>query len=331
MAAASIFMYLMRYIGIMALLPIAFVGLYCLYQRRTRDFFLLAATGLIIAAGDIGYMQLSLHLADAGEQVTRHANQDSISFLLRMFALKQLEDVKLLGIAALLFAILYTLRKPSAVSRPDKDVQPLWPFLLLTGVCYVGFMLLYRMLFLWDNFGTRMQIPGTLLLTYALLEYSALHWRQHRLFAQCFAMVMIGCFLYQAPIKLFTNHNRTYAQQRAAAEALYAPLPAGSIILAGDMDTLYLRHDIQPASPYPYVGTHDNYPDANGKFREDIAPDETLAAYIKRRCTGRVKAIYVDASRWDVSINNADILKPLIAANPNQRLLLIANCKSAPQ
>lgn len=333
---ACIFMFLSRYIGLTSLIAVAILGCYLFYKRDYRSFFVLAVTGFAALGFAIFYFYLNHINAGHITGIERIASPEDTFWMIKRLLLRLLEEGKIVFIAWALVIISIKIFKikPTKTNASYKTPDNLCAFCTLVALTYLTTIIILRFMYRFDDFGSRMFAPATLLFFIALLDYLHRKGKYYDIFKKCLIVTIIGSFIYNVPYKSYRSFAKgkpTYLEHRSAQEEKYSKLQHDSIVLFGNYDLIYLKNRVQPAAGFPFYGDHIYGKPYNGDLKEDIGPQESLKSYVEKRCKLGISAIYVDSERWKHLRNTKsdggyEEIDNFLKKYPNNPLPKLADC-----
>lgn len=281
-------LFLMRYIGLFILLPIAIFGLFSLLKKEYKSFFSLLLTGILTLFLAALYLWINYIKTGYLTGIKRYFNKDSNSDIFWQLLNSQFQEI-----IPIIFVILFYLLlskiffKKLALKPENKREDKLWLYFLIVGFCYWITIVLMRWIFDFDPFGNRLLAPSTLLFSCALLAYF-LQYENLKKHLFYMLILMISFMTIQNILPRITqNKEDSFIKIWQKNHHFYQSIKDDSIIIFGNLDMLYYKNNIQTPAPFPYY-MEDIF------FTNGLKKGEDLNNYATRICNSTIaKNIYV--------------------------------------
>ena len=292
-AIAAISAFLSRYIGLFLLVPIGLTGLLFLVRRQYKPFFYISILGVVVLIAASLYLYMNYSIAGRPTGIDRISRMETNSELLGRLFLKLLIEFKVILIIAISYFALFKLKEPAQADiSTEKTPDNAWVFFLFTGFSYFIYLFIMRWKYQFDVYGNRLLGPFTLMIFFAVLNY-LLQYRHLLKHLKNILYIMVAVSLiYHVAVLVIKSEIAVFSKGWHDNKEKYSQIPDSSVIIFGNLYSLYYNTHIQPASPYPYAGLR-AYKRAIGEIIQD---GETLNGFVNRLCTETSASnVYIDA------------------------------------
>ncbi|MFC2947537.1 ArnT family glycosyltransferase [Virgibacillus sediminis] len=292
---AAIFLFFMRYIGLIGAGMIGLLGFYYLYRREWQNMWLCWVTGtlpILIAGGYLLINYINAGLPTGMERVPRWESAGEFFTMLWEGILAELNYLSLwndeflwVSIAVLVIGGLMFLRGREFKRLFTLPASSLvLPGMFLFGaIVYYAAIIYMRWTAHFDPFNFRLLGPGTLMLMLAIIAWASQTgqrpWRRWRSF---FQVVFGAAFLVNIVWNSYTlvqEPSPNYADTREQVKETYEQVEPGSIIAFENVHARYLRTDLQ------YIKVH---------FQPYFAENESLEEFLNRITPNEAPAVLLE-------------------------------------
>lgn len=274
MVLATALMFLSRYIGALGVGVLAVMALAMLLRRERGRFVAAALATVLAAAGIVAYLWMNLQATGQATGMPRLPAPEPAAWLAQMTVKAHVKQLNILvtsvdvdspngrlaaavTMGALLALAAYVARggrRPAAAAATAAAPGGQWPpaaiALVLLGLLYLAAITVMRWRSHFDSLNMRLLTPGTLLVLAGLLLQTTTKARLHRLRTATVAAVMLGLVVLAVQdMQRWQAAPETHAQREARSLAAAASIPAGAVVVLGEVNLSYLRPDLLQARP----------------------------------------------------------------------------------
>ncbi|GAB4074281.1 hypothetical protein GCM10028778_17840 [Barrientosiimonas marina] len=292
---ASLWLFFMRYIGLIGAGIVGLVGFYYLVRRRWKPMLLCWVSGSAVLA--IGGFYLLVNWAKTGlftgmERIPRRDTAAEFVTMLRDGVLSELDlfsvemNGSLLASVVLVVLALVLFVRPRYILRLFRLPREQWlvPGLcLFVGAVYFTGIVAMRWSAFFDPFNFRLLGPATFMLALALVSWIAgVDKRAWPSWRRALTLVFGVVFLVTVAYPVYSaaeSDEATYRETAASVSETYQAIPEGSIIAFENIHARYLRPDIQFIKVHfrPYFAE----PESLTEFRERVTPNDAAGVYFQ--------------------------------------------------
>ncbi|GAA0486989.1 hypothetical protein GCM10008986_10530 [Salinibacillus aidingensis] len=288
---AALFMFLMRYIGLIGAGIVGLLGFYYLFKKQWRNMVICWFAGSIplVLAG----LYLLKNYADTGlmtgmERVPSIETPAEFLYMLYEGIMGEMNifstDSNIFMQESLIFVLLsvFIFIRWKHIKSLFQIQQYHIPFLFLfTGMVYFIVIVYMRWSAYFDPLGFRLLAPTTLMVWLFLVGWIAQvkeeAWRRWR---STLIVILGAACLFNIGYKSFTSlqdATPTYQETISEVEEMYNNLPEDSIVAFENIHARYVRPDLQ------YIKVH---------FRPYFAEDETYKHFMNRITPNHAQGVY---------------------------------------
>lgn len=268
MMASSMFLFLMRYIGLFAAGFVGLVGFYFLWKRKWKAMWTCWIAGVIPIVAAVLYLFRNYQETGFWTGMPRVERVESIPEFFMMLKNGLIAEFNLFSVSSeiylkltimvLILSVLVFLRPKHLLGlfRSGSGDHLAAQIFSMIGGLYLIMLALMRFQSHFDPFNFRLLGPATLMFWLGIFAYIRTKevWPRFRMM---FLAVFLVCFYmnigYQTYLAAVSPSN-SYPETREEVLKLYEEIPAESIVVFENIHARYLRPDLQYIKPYftPY-------------------------------------------------------------------------------
>jgi len=294
---AAVFLFFMRYIGLIGAGIIGLVGFYYLFKKQWKPMLTCWVTGTLtfVVAGiylAINYFQTGL--ATGMERIPRKETGAEFITMLKEAVLAEFNflsveigDPLTISIIVLLVALVLFVRPRHVkalftIRRSDFLIPGMF---LFVGLVYFIGIVYMRATAYFDSFDFRLLGPATFMFALFLVSWIASveksAWRHWKNFLVVVFMVAFLNNIGIASYETWKSAAPSYKETVADVQKDYEAIPYGSIVAFENIHARYLRTDLQFIKVYfkPYFAE----PESVGEFTDRISPHDASGVYFQTK------------------------------------------------
>lgn len=297
MFLSAIFLFLMRYIGLIGGGIIGLIGFYYLFKKEWRQMFTLWITGSLVFVFAGLYLlinYINTGLATGMERIPPAESsteflimlKESIMSELHLFSV-QIGDSLLFPFVIVLGLLLLFIRPRHfrALFQIEKRLFLLPGLFLLVGFVYLVAIIYMRATAHFDALYFRLLGPATFMFILFLISWVIMlpkqYWRHWNILLTALLIVTLTFNLGFSLYETITKDKPTYKETVQTIEKQYEEVPQNSIVALENIHARYLRTDIQFIKVHftPYFAEAEPVDD----FLNRITPNSASGIYLQRK------------------------------------------------
>ena len=288
--ANVIVLFLSRYIGYFSVFLFAFLLLWFFFTKKYKNAFVLFCTCFLSSAFILGYLYINYTQTGFLTGMPRFATRETFVEFALMVGKGVLEETNLLSIgfgysaiSIIIFTTTYLVQwcTVGAFLRDFKLYEfkdriyggevTLFTGLIIAGGFYILFIIINRYFTYFSDLNWRFLFPGSFLIILAIIVYSTtlLSSRLKDQFKKSVITISLMSFCFNNLLFLAKYYRdngftiETYPEISERILEVTRNIPAGSVIVFGDRNLLYLRNDLYITSPYylPFLPQKERWED----------------------------------------------------------------------
>lgn len=294
---ASLFLFFMRYIGLIGAGIIGLVGFYYLVKRQWKPMLTLWLTGsisIVIAGVYLLNNYIQTGLMTGMERIPRKETVEEFFIKLKDASLTEVNflsvdigDSLTVSFIIILLALLIFIRPRhiKAVFSIAREDLLLPGMFLFVGVVYFIGIVYMRATAYFDSFDFRLLGPATFMFVLFFVSWiAAVEKRAWRHWKNFLVVVFAVAFLSNVGMTMFEtwqSEEPTYKETVAKVQDDYEAVPHGSIVAFENIHARYLRTDLQFIKVHfkPYFAE----PESVEEFTERISPNHAAGVYFQTK------------------------------------------------